>query len=438
MVCHRLVSSLPEPLAPLPRSSAPPCIPCVEGRQRAAPHSSSFPPTTAPLQTLHLDVWGPSPVLGPRQERYFLIVVDDYSRYTTVFPLRRKADVPTILEPWLLARGAPPPSRPARSGVSHVTPQSSPPQRPVPVVSWGAGGAVAEGEGTGASGALGASSGGVGGVRVETTPEEDTGVLTQRPCPASPPGFPSVPQFPPRSPPRPVAVEPGGVPARGTGVPGGVACGGSGSGGAGARDTSTATPTLRTGEGGVGASLALPLPTVHLVSGPARSPFSGGAPVFPPEVLEDRQFELGFLVAAIPHLCTMLLAPEGDPDALDIPIPRNHAEAVSGPWASYWIAAKEAVMASYSSTGTYVDAVPPPGANVFSGMWLHKVKQLPRAPPVFKARYVARGFSQREGVDFFQTFAPTPKMTTLWVFCILQHSATTSYDLSTAFLHEQI
>ncbi|CAI7896939.1 unnamed protein product [Closterium sp. NIES-54] len=95
---------LPESLAPLPRSPAPPCTPCVEGRQRASPHSS-FPPTTAPLQTLHLDIWGPSPILGPRQERYFLIVVDDYSRYTMVFPLRRKADVPTVLETWLLARG---------------------------------------------------------------------------------------------------------------------------------------------------------------------------------------------------------------------------------------------------------------------------------------------------------------------------------------------
>ncbi|CAI7906477.1 unnamed protein product, partial [Closterium sp. NIES-54] len=36
-------------------SPAPHCLPCVEGRQRAAPHSSSFPPTTAPLQTLHMD-----------------------------------------------------------------------------------------------------------------------------------------------------------------------------------------------------------------------------------------------------------------------------------------------------------------------------------------------------------------------------------------------
>ncbi|CAI7810133.1 unnamed protein product [Closterium sp. NIES-53] len=55
-----LVSGLPRSLPPLPPSPAPPCLPCVEGRQRAAPHSSSFPPTTAPLQTLHIGVWGPA------------------------------------------------------------------------------------------------------------------------------------------------------------------------------------------------------------------------------------------------------------------------------------------------------------------------------------------------------------------------------------------
>ncbi|CAI7758488.1 unnamed protein product [Closterium sp. NIES-54] len=183
----------------------------------------------------------------------------------------------------------------------------------------------------------------------------------------------------------------------------------------------------------------------HVVSGPARSPSTGGEPVFPLEVLEDRQFELGFLAAAVPHLCAMLLAPEGDPDALDIPIPRTHAEAVLGPWASYWIAAEEPEMASYRSTGTYVDAVPPPGTNVVSGRWLYKVKRPPGSPPVFKARYVARGFSQQEGVDFFQTFAPAPKMSTLRV--LLHIAAQRDYELhsldfSTAFLqgslHEQI
>ncbi|CAI7835650.1 unnamed protein product, partial [Closterium sp. NIES-53] len=54
-----LVSGLPRSVPPLPRSLAPPCLPCIEGRQRAAPHSS-FPPTTAPLQTLHMDLWGPA------------------------------------------------------------------------------------------------------------------------------------------------------------------------------------------------------------------------------------------------------------------------------------------------------------------------------------------------------------------------------------------
>ncbi|CAI7754603.1 unnamed protein product [Closterium sp. NIES-54] len=68
-----LVSGLPRSLPPLPPSPAPHCLPCVEGRQRAAPHSSSFPPTTAPLQTLHIDVWGPALVSRHDRKRYFLL-----------------------------------------------------------------------------------------------------------------------------------------------------------------------------------------------------------------------------------------------------------------------------------------------------------------------------------------------------------------------------
>ncbi|CAI7746883.1 unnamed protein product, partial [Closterium sp. NIES-54] len=40
-----------------------------------------------------MDVWGPARVRGQGHERYFLLVVDDYSRYTTVFPLRSKGEV---------------------------------------------------------------------------------------------------------------------------------------------------------------------------------------------------------------------------------------------------------------------------------------------------------------------------------------------------------
>ncbi|CAI5964334.1 unnamed protein product [Closterium sp. NIES-65] len=116
-----------------------------------------------------------------------------------------------------------------------------------------------------------------------------------------------------------------------------------------------------------------------------------------------------------------------------------------GPYSSQWQAAMDAEMASWKSTGTYVDAVPPPGANIVSGMWIFRVKRQPGSPPVFKARYVARGFSQRQGVDYFQTFSPTPKMTTLRV--LLHVAAHRDYELhsldfSTAFLqgslHEEI
>ncbi|CAI7900137.1 unnamed protein product [Closterium sp. NIES-53] len=95
-----LVSGLPRSLPPLPPSLAPPCLPCVEGRQRAAPHSS-FPPTTAPLQTLHMDVWGPACVSEQSRERYFLLVVDDNTQYTTVFPMRGKGQVVDVLIPWI-------------------------------------------------------------------------------------------------------------------------------------------------------------------------------------------------------------------------------------------------------------------------------------------------------------------------------------------------
>ncbi|CAI7847834.1 unnamed protein product [Closterium sp. NIES-54] len=105
----------------------------------------------------------------------------------------------------------------------------------------------------------------------------------------------------------------------------------------------------------------------------------------------------------------------------------------------------DAEMASWKSTGTYVDEVPPPGANIVNGMWIFRVKRPPGSPPAFKERYVARGFSQRQGVDYFQTFSPTPKMTTLWV--LLHVAAQCDYELhsldfSTAFLqgslHEEI
>ncbi|CAI7776524.1 unnamed protein product [Closterium sp. NIES-54] len=119
------------------------------------------------------------------------------------------------------------------------------------------------------------------------------------------------------------------------------------------------------------------------------------------DVLEDTQEDFECLATAVPHLVAMLLAPEGDPDAPDIPTSRSYVEAITGPYSSKWQTAMDAEMASWKSTGTYVNAVSPPGANILDGMWIFRVKRPPGSPPNFKARYVARGFSQRQGVDFF-------------------------------------
>ncbi|CAI7853161.1 unnamed protein product [Closterium sp. NIES-54] len=124
-------------------------------------------------------------------------------------------------------------------------------------------------------------------------------------------------------------------------------------------------------------------------SASASPPSVGGECALGTDVLEDRQEDFECLAAAVPRFASMLLAPEGDPDAPDIPTPRSYADAIMGPYSSQWQAAMDAEMASWKSTGTYVDKVPPLGANIVDGMWIFRVKRPPGSPPAFKARYDA-------------------------------------------------
>ncbi|CAI7885642.1 unnamed protein product [Closterium sp. NIES-54] len=79
---------------------------------------------------------------------------------------------------------------------------------------------------------------------------------------------------------------------------------------------------------------------------PACPPSVEGEVALSCDVLEDRQEELEYLAASAPHLATMLLALEGNPDALDIPTPRSYREAISGEYSSQWQTAMDAEMAS--------------------------------------------------------------------------------------------
>ncbi|CAI5464485.1 unnamed protein product [Closterium sp. Yama58-4] len=58
---------------------------------------------SAPAAALYTFTLDSARVRGQGHERYFLLVVDDYTRYTTVFPLRSKGEVPAVLIPWIRA-----------------------------------------------------------------------------------------------------------------------------------------------------------------------------------------------------------------------------------------------------------------------------------------------------------------------------------------------
>lgn len=81
----------------------------------------------------------------------------------------------------------------------------------------------------------------------------------------------------------------------------------------------------------------------------------------------------------------------------------------------------------------------PPGANVVSGKWVFKHKLNPDGSlERYKARWVVRGFTQRPGVDFGETFTPVVKPATIRTVLTIAASrrwATKQLDVSNAFLH---
>jgi len=47
-------------------------------------------------------MWGPYSLSSIHGHKYFLTIVDDYSRYTWVFPLKQKSEVVKILEDFVI------------------------------------------------------------------------------------------------------------------------------------------------------------------------------------------------------------------------------------------------------------------------------------------------------------------------------------------------
>ena len=104
--------------------------------------------------------------------------------------------------------------------------------------------------------------------------------------------------------------------------------------------------------------------------------------------------------------------------ANQIPIPLTYEEAVGDPkWGHMWKDACDKEITALVANRTWDATVLLKGVNLVSSKWVFDVKgNADGSVNKFKARIVARGFSQKYGIDFEETFAPTVRHDTLRVF----------------------
>ena len=90
----------------------------------------------------------------------------------------------------------------------------------------------------------------------------------------------------------------------------------------------------------------------------------------------------------------------------------------------------------------WVLVIPPPGINILDGKWVYKCKRgADRSIIRYKARWVVRGFQQREGQDFFATFATVIKPISykaLIAIAAAYDLEIEQMDVKTAFLHGNV
>jgi hypothetical protein len=72
------------------------CSACQQGKMHRLHFGSTSSVSNSPLNLLFLDVWGPAPLLSINNKRYYLSIVDDFSRYSWLFPMTLKSDALSI------------------------------------------------------------------------------------------------------------------------------------------------------------------------------------------------------------------------------------------------------------------------------------------------------------------------------------------------------
>nr|KYP68722.1 Retrovirus-related Pol polyprotein from transposon TNT 1-94 [Cajanus cajan] len=119
--------------------------------------------------------------------------------------------------------------------------------------------------------------------------------------------------------------------------------------------------------------------------------------------------------------------------------PKTYAQAMKHP---EWRTAMRQEIKALEDNQTWELTHLPPGRKTVGCKWVYKIKYKATGEiEKYKAHLVAKGFTQIEGEDFNETFAPVAKMTT--IRCLLSVAVAKEWelhqmDVSNAFLHGEL
>ena len=122
--------------------------------------------------------------------------------------------------------------------------------------------------------------------------------------------------------------------------------------------------------------------------------------------------------------------------------PKNRREALSSGQAAEWESAMADELKTLQKNETWEVVQRPDNRTVIDGRWVFKLKHDAEGKPVrYKARYVARGFSQVPGVDYTDTYAPvasTDSQRILLAKAAADDLEAFQLDIETSFQHQTV
>ncbi|GKA64586.1 zinc finger, CCHC-type containing protein [Tanacetum coccineum] len=119
--------------------------------------------------------------------------------------------------------------------------------------------------------------------------------------------------------------------------------------------------------------------------------------------------------------------------------PRTYNEAMQSRDSTFWKEAIDDAIGSIMENNTWVLSDLPPGCKPLGCKWIFKRKmKVDGIIDKFKARLVIQGFRQKEGIDYFDTYAPVARITTIRLLLALSaiHNLVIhQMDVKTTFLN---